>query len=494
MILESLLAVLNFQVIIYIAIGVIVGIIFGSIPGLTATMAIIMFLPVTYSMDATTGMSMLLALYIGGISGGLISAILLKIPGTPSSVATVFDGEPMAKNGEPAKALGIAVISSFVGTIIGIILLIFLTPLLCEIALKFQAYEYSALALFSLSIVVALTGKDMIKGLSAGILGGMLATIGLAPIDSQKRFTFGMFQLNNGISLVVILIGLFAITEILKYAETIRRKELDFEIKENVNMQGFKFSWKNFFAQARNMVVSGVIGTGIGLLPGIGGAIGCMVSYTVAKNTSKYPEKFGTGIPDGIVASETANNGVVGGAMIPLLSLGIPGDPATAVLLGGLMIHNIAPGPLIYEKNGLVVYSIFFAMLIAALFMMVFMLGGMKFFISILKIPKNYLYPIVLVLCVVGIIGNSNMVFDSYLMIPIGLLAYLMSKRHFPSVPLIIGFILGPMFEENIRRVSQLASSESILSHPIAIGFLFAAFVVIVVSVRLNIKENKANV
>lgn len=490
MIIQSLMAVLQPLTIILVAIGTVIGIIFGSIPGLTATMAVVMFLPATYSMTATEGISMLMALYIGGISGGLISAILLNIPGTPSSVATCFDGSPMANKGEAGKALGTGVVFSFFGTILGIAVLVCLTPVLCQFALKFQAYEYCALAIFSLSMVIALTGHDMAKGLISAVLGALLATVGLAPIDSRPRFTFGLFQLNNGFSLVVLLIGLFAIAEVMNFAETVRQKQ-NYTIRENVKIKGCGFTMREFIGQIPNMLVSALIGIGIGILPGIGGGVSCMISYTVSKNTSKRRELYGTGIMDGVVASETANNATIGGAMIPLLSLGIPGDAVTAMLLGGLQVHNVAPGPLIYEKNGMVVYAIFFAMVISSIFMLIFMLLGMRFFVKVLRVPKNYLLPIVLVLCGIGAIGNANMVFDTYCMVGFGLMSYLLIKAKVPTVPMILGFILGPMFEQNLRRASQLASSDSFMNHPIFIAFMAATVLVVIFSVRANRKEAK---
>ena len=490
MILEGILATCQPLTILWIAIGVAVGIIFGAIPGLTATMAIVMFLPVTYSMSASQGIAMLMALYIGGISGGLISAILLNIPGTPSSVATCFDGKPMANKGQAGKALGTGVVFSFVGTLIGIAILVVLAPVLCAFALKFQAYEYCALALFSLSMVVALTGSDMPKGLISAVLGALLATVGLAPIDSRSRFTFNLFQLNNGFALVVLLIGLFAISEVMSFAESVRKKQ-DFTIEQNVKMKGAGFTFAEFLAQIPNAIVSALIGVGIGILPGIGGGVSCMIAYTVSKNTSKHRELYGTGIMDGVVASETANNATIGGAVIPLLSLGIPGDAATAMLLGGLMIHNVAPGPLIYEKNGAVVYAIFTAMLISAVFMLLFMLWGMRFFVSVLKVPKNYLLPIVMVLCGIGAIGNANQLFDTYVMVGFGLMAYLMIKAKIPTVPMILGFILGPTFEENLRRVSQLSSSDPFYNHPIFCVLIVATVLVVIFSARANIRDAK---
>ena len=490
MILQGLTEVLQPMTIILIAIGTVVGIVFGSIPGLTATMAIVMFLPVTYSMTASEGISMLMALYIGGISGGLISAILLNIPGTPSSVATCFDGKPLADKGEAGKALGTGVVFSFIGTIIGIGLLMVLAPALCDFALKFQAYEYCALTVFSLSMVIALTGHDMPKGLISAVLGALLATVGLAPIDSKPRFTFGLYQLNNGFALVVLLIGLFAIAEVMSYAETVRQNQ-DFTIRSNVKIKGVGFTVKEFVGQIRNAIVSALIGVGIGILPGIGGGVSCMISYTVSKNTSKRRELYGTGIMDGVVASETANNGTIGGAMIPLLSLGIPGDAATAMLLGGLQVHNVAPGPLIYEKSGNVVYAIFFAMVLSAIFMMLFMLLGMRFFVSVLKVPKNYLLPVVVVLCAIGAIGNANMLFDTYCMVGFGLMSYLLIKSKVPTVPMILGFILGPTFEQNLRRVSQLTSSDPFWNHPIFCVLIIATVFVVIFSVRSNMKDAK---
>ena len=265
MIIQGLMEVLQPMTILLVAIGTVVGIIFGAIPGLTATMAIVMFLPVTYSMAASEGISMLMALYIGGISGGLISAILLNIPGTPSSVATCFDGKPMANKGEAGKALGSGVVFSFVGTIIGIGLLVVLSPVLCGFALKFQAYEYCALAIFSLSMVIALTGHDMPKGLVSAVLGSLLATVGLSPIDSKPRFTFGLYQLNHGFALVVLLIGLFAIAEVMSFAESVRKGQ-NFTVETDYKIKGAGFSLKEGLAQTKNAIVSALIGVGIGAI------------------------------------------------------------------------------------------------------------------------------------------------------------------------------------------------------------------------------------
>lgn len=491
MILEGLTSVaFDPTVLLFIAIGTFVGIIFGSIPGLTATMAIVMFLPLTYTMSPVQGISTLVALYIGGISGGLISAILLNIPGTPSSVATCFDGRPLAEKGQAGKALGVGIVFSFLGTVFGVAMLVVIAPMLAAFAIKFGPYEYCALAIFSLSLVITLTGKDLVKGLISAVLGAIIATIGLSPIDSKARYTFGNVGLSAGFKLLVVLIGIFAITEVIKYAEDLRKPE-EYTIDDDVKIKGFGFSMKEFVGQLGNAIRSAIIGLGIGILPGIGGGVSCMISYSVAKNSSKEPEKFGTGIIDGVVASETANNAGIGGAMIPLLSLGIPGDAVTAMLLGGLMVHNVAPGPLIFTKSGSVVYGIFFAMVISAFFMLVFEFFGIKAFVKILKVPKNYLLPIVVILCVVGAIGDSNRMFDVWGVLLFGLMGYGMSKAKITLTPLILGFILGPLFEANIRKVSQLSSTDSLLAHPISIVFLLVTIVTVFFSVRKNAQANK---
>lgn len=478
-------------VILLIFVGTLIGIVFGAIPGLTATMAVVMFLPATYGMTPVQGISTLVALHIGGISGGLISAILLNIPGTPSSVATCFDGGPMARKGQGAKALGIAIVFSFLGTIFGVAMLMLISPVLADLAIKFGAYEYFALAIFSLSLVIALTGKDMVKGVISGILGAVFATVGLSPIDSRPRYTFGSVELTAGFKLLVFLIGLFAITEVVGFAET-SRKPPSMEVHGDVKIKGFGFTFKEFTSQLWNGLRSSVIGLGIGILPGIGGGISCMMAYSVAKNSSKYPEKFGTGIIDGIVASESANNATIGGAMIPLLSLGIPGDAVTAMILGGFMVHNVAPGPLIFQKSGPVVYGIFVAMVISAIFMLLLEYIGMRGFIKLLKIPKQFLLPAVVVLCVVGAIGDSNSIFDVWGVLLFGLIGYALLKAKFPLTPMILGFILGPMFEQNLRRASQLASSDPIWNHPISLAFLAVTALTIIMSLRSNRRARKS--
>lgn len=461
-----------------------IGIVFGAIPGLTATIAIAMMLPITFSMNTTMGISTLVALYIGGISGGLVSAILLNMPGTPSSIATCFDGRPMALKGEGGKALGVGVVFSFIGTVIGIAAMIFIAPPLAAVTIKFGAWEYFTVTLFSLTLIAGLSGKNIIKGIITAILGMMFASAGLAPIDGVERFTFGNIELSSGFAMLSVLVGLYAISEVMKTAGTIQNGE-DY-IATKVNLKGFGFTLPVFFSQLKNAVRSALIGIGIGILPGIGGGTSNIVSYSIAKNQSKYPEKFGTGIVDGVVASETANNATIGGAMIPLLTLGIPGDTATAMLLGGFMIHGIQPGPLLFESHGDIVYGVFMAMILSSFFMLIWSFGAMRLFIRILKVPKNYLFPIIVVLCSVGAFTLDNRVFDAASIVLFGIIGYSLEKLKYPLPPFILGFVLGGTFEQNLRRGLQIGNGNlfDLFNYPIAILFLVATFLSVIFSIR----------
>lgn len=457
-----------------IFLGVFVGIIFGAIPGLSSTMALVLFLPVTYAMSTVDGLSLLVALYIGGMSGGLISAILLKIPGTPASMSTVWDGGPMAEKGEAGRALGVAILVSFIGTILGLIAMAFLSPYLARFALQFTAYEYFAVALFSLTIIASLAGKDLINGLLSGLLGILLSMIGVTPIDAMIRFNFGTHQLDGGIQTVPMLIGLFAIADIFAYG--FQRKENKL-IPQNFHMKGFGISLKEMKEQTVNIIRSAIVGIVVGILPGIGGNTAGIFSYSLTKNSSKYPEKFGTGIIDGLIASETSNNAVIGGSMIPMLTLGVPGNTVAAILLGGMTIKGITPGPLIFEKAGDIVYAMYMAMLVATIAMLVFEFFGIRIFVRLLDIPKYILFPVILSLCAVGCFGANNKAFDITLMFIIGLGAFVCKKLNIPTAPIIIGFILGSMFEENLRRVLTLSKGEmsAFLEHPIACVFVLLA-------------------
>ena len=477
-------------------VGVAVGIVFGALPGLSATMAIALFLPVTYAMASSDAMTLLMALFIGAISGGLISAILLRIPGTPSSVATCFDGHPLVAKGQAAKALGIGVVFSFLGTIFSTVLLMFLAPQIAKVAINFGPYEFFSIAIFSLTMIATLSSGNMVKGIAAGVLGFMFSTIGTDAIESTQRFTFGSTNLKSGFDMLAVMVGLFAVGEIIAAAETSHHKNEEVVTQPSLKgIKGFGFTMKEFTSQLWNALRSGLIGMGIGILPGIGGGTSNMLAYTVAKNSDKHPEEFGKGRIDGVVASETANNATIGGAMVPLLTLGIPGDTTTAMLLGALTLHNLNPGPLLFETQASVVYGIFAAMLISSVIMLFMEFFGLRVFVKLLSIPKHILLPCIFVLCVIGAYNLKNNMSQVIACIMFGVIGFAFKKFEIPSTPFILGFILGPLAEQNYRRGLMRTNGSFVpfLTSPISAVFLGIALIMILVYVLKPLFRRKTN-
>jgi putative tricarboxylic transport membrane protein len=464
-------------------IGVAVGIVFGALPGLTATMAIALFLPVTYAMTSSNAMTLLMALFIGGISGGLISAILLRIPGTPASVATCFDGHPLAQKGQAAKALGLGVVFSFLGTIFSTILLMFIAPQIARVAVKFGPFEFFSIAVFSLTMIATLSSGNMVKGIIAGVIGFMFSTVGTDTIGSCARFTFGNTNLKGGFDMLAVMVGLFAVSEIISAAETSRHIKEEMVAQPSMKgIKGFGFSMKEFFSQGWNFLRSAVIGVWIGILPGIGGGTSNVLAYTVAKNNDKHPEEFGTGRIDGVVAPETANNATIGGAMVPLLTLGIPGDTTTAMLLGAFTLHGLTPGPLLFQKQADVVYGIFAAMLLCSVIMLFMEFFGLRVFVKLLRIPKYILLPCVFVLCVIGAYALKSNMSQVIACLIFGALGFFFKKFDVPTTPFILGFILGPLAEINYRRglIRTSGSFVPFLTSPISAVFLGIAILILV--------------
>jgi len=470
--------------------GVVVGIIFGSIPGLSASMAMILFLPMSFGMEPMNGISLLIGLYLGGISGGLISAVLLKIPGTASSIATVFDGGPLADHGEAGKALGVGILTSFVGGLISIFALMFISPYLAKVTLAFTSAEYFSIAIFALTIISSLSGDSLINGILAGLFGIALSLVGIAPVDGAIRFTFGQAQLYGGFETVVILIGLYAVTDIIRTGFE-RRNIINDSSKYTYNLKGYGISFKEYLSHWRLIIQSALIGLGIGILPGIGGSTSSLLAYSAGKSSSKYPEKFGTGIVDGIIASETSNNAVIGGSLIPLITMGIPGNVATAIFLGGLTIHGISPGPLVFQKSGKYIYGIFLALLVANVFMLICERAGLRVFVKLLDIPKYILLPIVMVCCVVGAYCANFSIFDVWCVAIFGIVGLVFKYLKVPATPMIIGFILGSMTEENFRQaLMQTGGNWSIfVTRPISLIFLLIAVFSVAMTIRKQVKK-----
>lgn len=444
--------------------GVAIGIIFGALPGMTATMAIAVFLPLTYAYDLSTSLYLLLGLYVGGISGGLVPAILINIPGTPSSVTTGFDGHPMAKRGEGVRALRIGITVSLLGGLFSLVVLWLFTPVLADLAIKFSAVEKFLIILFAMTVIAALSKGHMTKGIFAGFLGVFVSLMGVFSDNQTMRLVPDMFKigLRDGFQLLPVLIGLFAFSQLFEESELGMKQAI---VKEDMlkSNQTKKFSFKDLKGQGVNIIRSSAIGTFMGILPGIGGSAASLLAYSQAKNFSKEPEKLGTGAIEGLVASESSNNGLTGGALVPLLSLGIPGDSTTAVLVGAFMLQGIQVGPLFITQNPGLWRTILFGLFIANIFMFIVMFYPIKYIANIIKIPKNRLYPAIILLCVVGALStrNGNMV-DVMTLFLFGLVGYVFTKMKVPVTTFLIGFILGRDLEKYF--VDSLKGSAGSLS------------------------------
>lgn len=436
----------DFQVT-YIALallGVVVGIVFGALPGMTATMAVAIFLPLTYGLGLVPSLYLLIGLYVGGISGGLVPAILINIPGTPSSLCTTFDGHPMAVRGEGVRAMRLGISASLVGGIISLVVLALFTPILSKWAIKFSSVEKFLIIVFALTIIASLSHGKMLKGLFTGVVGIFFALVGVFEMNQMTRFVPKSLSLTlrDGFQLLPLLIGLFAFAQLFSEAEKGMKQTLVETSELDSNARVFKF--RDLLPQSTNIVRSSLIGTFMGILPGIGGSAASLLAYSQAKTWSKHPEKFGTGFDDGLVASEASNNGITGGALVPLLSLGIPGDSTTAVLIGAFVLQGIQVGPLFIEQNPVLWNTILFALLICNLLMFACMYYPVKQLANIIKIPKGRLYPAVILLCLVGAYAtrNGNM-FDVLTLFIFGLIGYLFEKFDYPTTTFLIGFILG---------------------------------------------------
>lgn len=473
-----------------VLIGTTSGIIVGSMPGLTGAMLIALSLPLTFSMTSSEAMVLLVSMYVGSVSGGLVTATLLKIPGTPASMMTTFDGYPMAKRGEANRALGLGVIASLVGGLIGWVFLVLLSAPLATLSLKMGPFEYFSLVLVALVLIGAVSGKSIFKGIFAGCLGLVFAVPGVDPANGQPRWTFGFTAMEDGLKLLPVLIGLFAISQVLRNAAA------DETAQDAINPQvGSRFSSViACLKQGLNLVRSSIIGTFVGILPGVGANIGSVVAYSTAKNFSKSPEEFGNGSAEGIVASESANNASVGGALIPLFAMGIPGSVIDAILLGALTIHGLQPGPLLIEQNPEMFGRVMVALLLANIVMCVLMLALAPHLAVLARIPQAILSPVVLTLCVLGSFALANRMFDVWVMLSMGLVGLAMTRLKLPLAPFVIGFVLEPIAESHLTEglMQSGGSWMPLATRPMSLLFLIAAFVLFILSVVQNIRVHRA--
>ncbi|ADC50551.1 tripartate TCA cycle transporter TctA [Alkalihalophilus pseudofirmus OF4] len=465
-------------------------------PGISGAMLVIILLPITYGMETTTAFLLLTGIYAAAVFSGMISAILFRTPGSPEAIATIFDGYPMSKNGEPGRALGIAIFSSVAGGLIGVIFLIFLTPLLADFALKFSSPEYFALAVLGLTVVASLSGGDLLRGLIGVLIGLFIATIGIDVLSGNTRFTFDYPNLMSGVGFVPILIGLFAISEVL------RRTREDHRIKNNVQKVKTKI-FEAFILKkiAGTIARSSLLGVFVGVLPGVGATTAALLSYSESVRWSKTPEKFGTGHPHGIAAPESANNAAAMGAMVPLLSLGIPGSATTAVILGAFILHGLQPGPMLFTNEINLVYTIFAGLIIVNILILVFAKPFITMFSYTVKISYTILGPIIIILCIIGTFAVRNSMFDVGIMLLFGIVGYYLEKLKFPIATIILGVVLGPMIEEEFRRTLQISGGDFTVffTRPISATLLSLAFVALVFPTIKkwfisNKNKNKSNI
>jgi putative tricarboxylic transport membrane protein len=474
--LDSVLKPMNLLI---LALGAIGGTIIGIIPGLGTVMAVAILIPFTYTMAPEMGISLLVAVFVGGVSGGCVTAILMRMPGTPSSVATLLDGFPMARQGRAGQAIGNAVVASFFGTVISGILLVIFAPMLALFALKFHFAEYVAVCIFALTAVAALTGSTISRGVVTALVGLLLATFGLSEEDGMPRFDFGTDAMMGGINFVPAVMGLFAVSQLLQDAT--RNTEAGEKITAKIERTLPTF--EDIRSNLTNYLRSGLIGTFVGVIPAVGGAAAGLLSYVQAKNSSKTPEKFGTGHVPGVIASETANNAIIGGSLIITLTLGIPGDPTTAVLIGGLMIHGLQPGPQLFLNNPEIIYSIYFSVFFASLVMMVALLVFMRPLAKVVEVPRHVLLPLLFIVAAAGVYSINNRTFDVLVMCAFGGLGYVLERYRFPLPPLVLGLVLGPLIEGNFRKmVGQYGDVTPLFTQPIALAFMAASVLSIVYS------------
>lgn len=480
--------VLQLDVLLAMLVGSMIGVVVGALPGASATMALAVMIPVTFWFDADLSLLLLISVYCSGVFGGSISACLLNIPGTPASAATCFDGTPLTKRGEGGKAVLVALLASTFGGLLSGVALLFCAPALAALALKFGAPETMMVAIFGLTMVASLSSDKLIKGLIMGGLGMLIGTIGLSP-SGTARFTLGSINLYGGLQTVPILIGVFSIPEVIRMVASHGWK------MDSSNKSRMHVSLKEFKSIIPTCSVSTVIGLIIGLIPAIGPETATFIGYDRAKKMAKGADKesFGKGNIKGVAASEAANNAVCGTSLAPMFALGIPGSGAAMVLMGGLMIHGLTPGPTLFREKMPLLTTLFLGFIVAQLFMLVIGYGACKLAPLVFKVHHLVLAPIILVVCMVGTYATNNSLFDVYIMLAFGIAAYFLGNAGYSCVPMVLGMLLGKQFETNLARTLVLSQKTGFLSfiatRPIAI--LLAALTVATIVLPIILEHRK---
>lgn len=478
--------------ILWINLGVFIGAVFAAIPGLSVILCVILFLPVTYTMSAIPGMMFLLGIYCAGGYGGSVSAILINTPGTPHAAATMLDGHPLSQQGRTKAALKIALYASTFGGVFSALMLLFLGPQVAKVSAMLGTAEYFMVCLFGLTIIAGVSGKSIIKGIIAACLGLLVSCIGADPMTSYDRFTFGIPRLYLGMDLAVCLIGLFALVEIISKAEK-KRSELNMRAGSLGKDDG-KITKQEYKRMIRPVLVSSLIGSCVGIVPGTGASEASWFSYNTAKNMSKHPEEFGKGSVEGIAAAESANNAVTGATLIPLLTLGIPGDGTVAIMLSALMINGLNPGLSLFTTDGDIMYAIMLGLILVNVFMLIqgkFLTG---LFAKVVSIPQEILTPIIVIFCFAGAFSVNENYFDLSIALIFGICAWLFKKLDLPAVPILLGMVLGNMTETNFRRALLISNGSPKIFFSSVFCWIFIGLIVIVLFtlIRSKIKEAKA--
>lgn len=473
-------------------IGLLLGVVFGAIPGLTVILCIVLFLPFTYTMGPIESFMFLLGIYCAGGYGGSISAILIKTPGTPHAAATMLDGYPMTQKGESKKAMNIALQASTFGGLFSAFVLLFFAPQVAKFAQKMGTPEYFLVCLFGLTIIAGVSGKSLMKGIIAGCLGLFISAVGIDPMTGSTRYIFGNINLYSGFDLVICLIGLFALSEVLQ--KGVRGAKLKVET-DSLKKESGKITKAEYKKMGIPALLSAIIGVIIGIIPGTGASMASFFSYNTAKSMSKHPEEFGHGSVEGIAAAETANNAVTGATLIPLLTMGIPGDGCVAILLGALMINNLTPGPNLFVDHGATMYAIMIGLVFINIFMFLqgrFLTG---LFAKIINVPIAILTPIIVIFCFAGAFSVNNSTFDIGTTVVFALIAYVLYKVDFPVIPILLGLVLGDTTEENFRRSLVLSdgSWKIFVSSPICIAFVLVITLTVAFILWGKVKELKRN-
>jgi putative tricarboxylic transport membrane protein len=473
-ILENLIfgfsTLLGWQPILIIIGGVVIGIMVGAMPGLSPSTGVALLVPFSYTMSPALAVILLVSIYISSNYGGSITAVLINTPGTPAAAATAIDGYPMTLKGEAGKGLGISLIASTVGGIFGVFILIVFAVPLAELAISFHPADYFALAIFGLTTVGSLGSGNVAKAMVAVLFGLIINTVGLDPISGVSRYSFGVDQLYDGFSLIPALIGLFALSVVFTAFE---KGEFGSTALDNVSgkFPTFIEAWKTKFTIFR----SSILGTIIGIFPGAGATIASFISYNIAQRSSKEPQTFGKGAMDGVAASEAANSSSVGGALIPLLALGIPGSATDAVLIGALQLHDITPGPLLFQSNPEIVYGVFASLIIANAVMLFLGIFCVRYFAKVVEVPASILYPMILVIAMIGSFAVRNSFFDVGSCFAFGVIGWIFKRYDYPVAPIVLGIVLGSLLEENFRRAVMMEGPTVFLTQPLAATMLAIA-------------------